>query len=65
MTQEELRYLYCERIKRERQRYIAGVTMIDESLLSKFKLGKVELLPHLFKRLETYLTGNETGHFEE
>ena len=58
MTQKELRELYIERIKREKQCYISEVTRIDPSVLSKFKSGKIDLYPHLFERLEKYLTSN-------
>lgn len=56
MTQEELREMYRERLQREKQTYISKVTKIDSSLLSKFKTGKINLYPHLFVRLEEYLT---------
>lgn len=56
MTQEELREMYRERLQREKQTYISKVTQIDSSLLSKFKTGKINLYPHLFVRLEEYLT---------
>lgn len=59
MTQEELRILYKERLKREKQIYIAKTVGIDYSILSKFKNGKIEgLYPHLFEKLESYLTNN-------
>lgn len=58
MTQEELREKYKERLKREKQRYIAQVTGVNEGVLSKFKNGKIDLYPHLFEKLEKYLTQN-------
>lgn len=58
MTQGELRKLYNERIKKEKQCYISEVTQIDASILSKFKKGQFDLYPHLFARLEKYLTSN-------
>ena len=58
MTQEELRKIYNERVQREKQSYISKQVEIDGSLLSKFKTGKIDLYPHLFKRLEEYLLNN-------
>lgn len=58
MTQEKLREIYNERIKKEKQCYISKITQIDASVLSKFKKGKIDLYPHLFHRLEKYLTSN-------
>ncbi len=55
MTQEELRNLYKERLTREKQTYISKVIGIDGSILSKFKLGKIDLYPQLFSKLENYL----------
>ena len=56
VTQEELRNLYKERLKREKQTYISEMLNIDPSILSKFKTGKFDLYPDLFSRLENYLT---------
>ena len=58
MTQEELREKYKERLKREKQRYIAQVTGVNEGVLSKFKNGKIDLYPYLFEKIEKYLTQN-------
>jgi hypothetical protein len=55
LTQEELRNLYKERLTREKQTYISKVIGIDGSILSKFKLGKIDLYPQLFSKLENYL----------
>lgn len=55
MTQEELRKAYKQRLVKEKQTYISNVVKIDESILSKFKTGKIDLYPHLFEKLETYL----------
>lgn len=55
LTQQELRNLLCERVKREKQCYIAEVTNIHPRVLSQFKNGKLDLYEHLFKRLEIYL----------
>ncbi len=59
MEQEDLRSLYRERVEREKQSYISKQIGIDRSILSKFKLGKIDLYPHLFKKLEDYLTSNQ------
>lgn len=58
MTQEKLREMYCERLKREKQEYIVKVTGISRPVLSKFRHGKIDLYPHLFEKLEAYLTKN-------
>lgn len=58
LTQEELRAMLIERLKREKQVWISSATGINKDTLSKFKLGKIDLYPHLFEKLETYLTGN-------
>ena len=55
VTQEELRSLYKKRLEREKQTYISKMVKIDPSILSKFKTGKIDLYPNLFKRLEHYL----------
>ena len=55
MTQEELRNLYKERLIREKQTYISKIVGIDGSILSKYKLGKIDLYPQLFSKLENYL----------
>lgn len=58
LTQEELRNLLRERAQKEKQIYIANVTGIDKDVLSRFKLGKIDLYPHLFTKLEAYLTNS-------
>ena len=50
--------MYKERLKREKQYYIAEVTGIDKAILSRFKNNKIDLYPHLFKKLESYLLNN-------
>lgn len=60
MTQEQLRELYIERLKREKQCYIAQETNINSAVLSRFKNGKIDLFPHLFERLEEYLSRQNT-----
>ena len=52
VTQEELRNLYKERLKREKQTYISEMINISPSILSKFKTGKFDLYPNLFERLK-------------
>lgn len=58
MSQEELRELYVERLKREKQCWISEVTGINKDVLSKFKLNKIDLYPYLFDKLEAYLTSS-------
>lgn len=58
MTQQELRELYIDRLEREKQVYISKTTGISTSILSNFKNGKIELYPHLFVKLEKYLTNS-------
>ena len=58
MSQEEIRSLYIERLRREKQCWISEVTGINKDVLSKFKSGKIDLYPRLFKKLETYLMEN-------
>lgn len=59
MTQEELRELYCTRLEREKQCYIAEVTGISKPVLSKFRNNKIDLYPYLFEKLEAYLIKSE------
>ena len=59
LTQQELRELYIERLKREKQCWISSVTGINKDVLSKFKLGKIDLYENLFKKLEAYLVDSE------
>ena len=47
MEQNELRVMYNKRLEREKQCYISKQVQIDSSLY-----------PHLFKRLEEYLTNS-------
>lgn len=58
MTQEDLRQLYIDRLEREKQTYISKEVNISSSVLSRFKKGQFDLYPHLFARLEKYLTSN-------
>lgn len=55
MTQEELRNELIERTKREKQVYIANTCGIDKDVLSRFKLGKIDLNDNLFRKLESYI----------
>lgn len=55
LTQEQLRTLYIERLKSEKQGYIAEKVNINQSILSRFKTGKIDLYPELFERLANYL----------
>lgn len=58
MTQEELREMYRERLKKEKQSYISKTIGINAGVLSCFKSGKIDLYPNLFEKLESYLTNN-------
>lgn len=58
MTQTELRNLYCERLQREKQCYIAEQTGINPAILSRFKNGQFDLYPYLAAKLEKYLVGD-------
>lgn len=58
MSQSELRELYQERLKCEKQCYIAEQTGINVSVLSQFKNGHIDLYDYLFKKLEAYLLNN-------
>lgn len=64
MTQEQLRELYIERLKREKQCYIAQKTNINPAVLSRFKNEKIDLFPYLFERLEEYLVGKTPSQSE-
>ena len=55
MTQEELRELYCNRLKAEKQCYIAEQTGINPAVLSQFKNARIDLYDYLFEKLEAYL----------
>lgn len=59
MTQEELRIEYRKRLEREKQIYIAKAIGVDYGILSRFKNNKIDLYPHLFKKLELYLTSEK------
>lgn len=59
MTQEELRTEYRKRLEREKQIYIAKAIGVDYGILSRFKNNKIDLYPHLFKKLELYLTSEQ------
>lgn len=55
MTQDELRKLYCQRLQKEKQCYIAKQVGISATVLSRFRHGKINLYPYLVARLEPYL----------
>lgn len=59
MTQEELRELYNDRLKKEKQTYISKVIGIDGAILSKFKNNKMNLYQALFSKLEDYLLNSQ------
>ena len=59
MTQDELRELYVEKLKKEKQCYIAQATGISVSVLSRFRHGKIDLYPYLAAKLEPYLLNQD------
>lgn len=59
ISQEELRELYNDYLEKGKQMYVAKVTGIDGSILSKFRTGKFNsLYPHLAEKLEKFLIEN-------
>lgn len=58
LSQTELRELYRERLRCEKQCYIAEQTGINAAVLSQFKNAHIDLYDHLFKKLEAYLLNN-------
>ena len=58
MSQEELRELYNDCLKREKQCYIAEQTGINAAVLSQFKNGHIDLYDYLFVKLEAYLSNH-------
>lgn len=58
MSQTELRELYRNRLKGEKQCYIAKQTGINAAVLSQFKNGHIDLYDYLFEKLEAYLLNN-------
>lgn len=58
LSQTELRELYRNRLKCEKQCYIAEQTGINACVLSQFKNGHIDLYDYLFEKLEAYLTNN-------
>lgn len=60
ISPEELRTLYNAYLEHGKQVYVAKVTGIQGSILSKFKTGKFETLyPHLAEKLEKFLLENQ------
>lgn len=55
MDQEETRKKYIERLVREKQTYISGVTGIPAPVLSEFKAGRKKLHPESLAALNEYL----------
>lgn len=55
MTQEEARTALVKRCEKEKMCYIARATGINKDVLSRFKLGKIDLYDYLFVKLEDYL----------
>jgi len=59
ISPEELRTLYNAYLEHGKQVYVAKVTGIQGSILSKFRTGKFETLyPHLAEKLEKFLLEN-------
>ncbi len=58
MTQVELREMLRKRLEREKATYICKTIGMNKNTLSSFKNGKIDLYPHLFEKLEAYLTNN-------
>lgn len=58
MSQTELRELYRDRLKREKQCYVAEQTGINAAVLSQFKNEHIDLYDYLFEKLEAYLLNN-------
>lgn len=56
LKQEELRQIYCDRLKAEKQIYIAEQTGINPTILSQFKNGHLNLMPSQFDKLRNYLS---------
>ena len=61
MTQTELRDLYWQALRKEKQCQIAKKTGINVSVLSQFKSAKIDLYPYLFEKLEKYLTQSDSN----
>lgn len=55
VSQTELREMYRNRLKCEKQCYIAEQTGINAAVLSQFKNGHIDLYDYLFEKLEAYL----------
>lgn len=55
LNQTDLRELYRNRLKCEKQCYIAEQTGINAAVLSQFKNGHIDLYDYLFEKLEAYL----------
>lgn len=58
LNQTELRELYRNRLKCEKQCYIAEQTGINAAVLSQFRNGHIDLYDYLFEKLEAYLLNN-------
>lgn len=58
MDPEEIRKKYIERLIREKQTYISGVTGIPAPVLSEFKAGRKTLYPESLAALNDYLTNH-------
>ncbi|WP_458397513.1 hypothetical protein [Anaerotignum sp.] len=55
ITQEEVREKLRERVKREKQTYIANQIGVPTPIISAFKLGRKDLYPEHLMKLNEYL----------
>lgn len=62
LSENEVRELLIERVKCEKQTYIANQIGVPKQVLSAFKLKKKKLYPESFAKLEAYLTNNKNSN---
>lgn len=55
ISQDEVRKKLIERVKKEKQSYIAKQINVPKQVLSAFKLGKKNLYPESLEALNNYL----------
>lgn len=55
-TQDEVRAKLKERVKREKQTYIASQIGVSKQVISDFKLGRKDLYPEHLIALNEYLS---------
>lgn len=56
VTQDEVRAKLKERVKREKQTYIASQIGVSKQVISDFKLGRKDLYPEYLIALNEYLS---------